>query len=556
MTLQGYLKIFRQRWKVIATCAFVAGAVMWIITPANPSVAKSTTTYTATATLLVESADPQQASVPMGRIPLFLTTGEIPQEAAADVGYTGDPALLAADLTVTPDFQAQALTIAASGTDGAKAAATANAFADQAVKFFADGKETGGGSITLSVLQPATPIPEATSDAGGFVVPPGRWQRTVLATNLGLLVGLALALILDRLDSRLRGSDEIGAALRLPVIAEVPKLTRDQRENSGIIVAQDPLSMYADGYRAARTALMHTQSGQVPIGHEGSRRPPVGRGAPAGARIILVTSAHESDGKTTTVANLAASFAETGQRVLVLDADLRSPDTHRAFDVPQGAGISDYVVDPGSMRLESLLRPTSVPSVEIVTAGTRLAHPASLSSRLGQLLDEARHLADVILVDSAPLLDASDVFDLLPVVDAVLIVARVGRLTQAQGNRVADLLSRFRVPVGGAVLVGASIKRRGGYGYGQEPGDGDTRRQSRKGWREVPVLQRIASSAPWADREHAEAEAHLGMPEDGNGRVNGDDPREAAASVSGDAPDPLADIGPWVNRSTRGPSSS
>lgn len=554
MTLQAYLKVFLQRWKVIATCTIVAAAVMWIVTPANPPVTESKTTYTATATLLVESADQRQVSVPMGRIPIYLTTGEIPQEAAADVGYTGDPTLLAAELTVTPDFQAQALTIAASGTDGAEAAAIVNAFADQAVAFFEDGKDTGGGSVTLSVLQPATPIPEAAPDPGGFVLPPGRWQRAVLAANLGLLLGLALALILDRLDSRLRSHDEISEALRLPVIAEVPKLTRSQRENSGIVVAQDPLSPYADGYRAARTALMHTQTGQVPIGYEGSRGPAESRGAPGGARVILVTSAHESEGKTTTVANLAASFAETGRRVLVLDADLRSPDTHHLFDVPQGAGISDFVVDPGGMRLESLIRPTNVSGVRMITAGTRLAYPASLSSLLGHLLDESRQMADVVLVDSAPLLEASDVFDLLPIVDAVLIVARVGRLTQAQGNRVADLLSRFRVPVGGAVLVGVSGKRREGPGYGQ--GYGNNRKQSRKGWRGAPVLQRIASSSPWADREHSGTGTHLGRPEDGNGRVNGDDPREPATPVNGDAPDELADMESWVHRSTRGPSSS
>ena len=554
MTLQAYLKIFLQRWKVIAVCAFVAAAVTWIITPANPPVVEDSTSYTATATLLVESVDEKQVSVPMGRLPLYLTTGEIPLEAAADVGYTGDPALLAAELTVTPDFQAQALTIAASGTDGAKEAAIVNAFADQAVRFFEDGKETGGGTITLSVLQPATPIPNAEADAGGFVLPPGRWQRTVLAANLGLLLGLALALILDRLDSRLRSRDEIASALRLPIIAEVPKLTRTQRDSGGIVVVEDPLSPYADGYRAARTALMHTQSGQVPIGPEDTRSSVHGRGAPAGARVILVTSAHESEGKTTTVANLAASFAETGRRVLVLDADLRSPDAHHLFDVPQGAGISDFVVDPGGMRLESLLRPTNVSGVRIITAGTRLAYPASLSSLLGHLLEEARQMADVVIVDSAPLLEASDVFDLLPIVDAVLIVARVGRLTEAQGNRVSDLLSRFRVPVGGAVLVGVSGRRRDGVGYGQ--GYGNTRKQSRRGWRGAPVLHRIASSTPWSDRDHGATRSEWGTPDDMIGPINGDGHREAPPTVNGDAPGEQVDVEPWAHRASRGPSSS
>ncbi len=506
MTLQAYLKIFRQRWMVIAACALVAGAVTWIITPANPVVAKSDGTYTATATLLVGATDPEQGSVSMGRIPLFLTTGEIPQRAAADLNYSGDPALLASSLTVTPDFSAQAVTIATTDSDGENAAAVANAFADEAVAFFDE-----EGTISLSVLQPATPIPTADSGSGGFVLPPGRPQRTILAANLGLLLGLALALILDRLDSRLRTRDEIADALQLPIIAEVPKLTHSQRNSGTIAVAEDPLSPYADGYRAARTALMHTESRHVPIGYEDTRGAVDSRRPLPGARIILVTSAHESEGKTTTAANLAASFAETGQRVLVLDADLRSPDAHNLFDVPQGAGISDFVVDPGDTPLDALVRPTNVPGVRIITAGTRLAHPASLASRLGHLVDEARHMADVVIVDSAPLLAASDVFDLLPLVDAVLIVARTGRITTAQGNRVADLLGRFRVPVGGVILVGVSTKGADGYGYGYGYGQGygnSPRKHSKKGRRTTasPLAAPPADEHEVAPSANAEAE--------------------------------------------------
>jgi len=207
-------------------------------------------------------------------------------------------------------------------------------------------------------------------------------------------------------------------------------------------------------------------------------------GTATGARLILVTSANASEGKTTTVANLAASFAETGQRVLVLDADLRSPDTHSLFDVPQGAGISDFITDPGDVPLEALVRPTSVPGVRIITAGTRLTHPASLASRMGHLLEEVRGMADVVIIDSAPLLAASDVFDVLPIVDTVLLVVRSGRLTDVAAHRVAELLGRFQVPISGVVLVGARGRRADGYGYGYGSGHGyghgDTKKRKRE----------------------------------------------------------------------------
>lgn len=476
MTLQDYIKVFRHRWIVIIICALVAGGVTWFVTPASADTTKKVGSYTATATILVGSTDPDSGSANMGRIPLYMTTGEIPRRAAAVVGFDGDPALLAGGLTVTPDAAAQAILVGATASDGARAAAVANAFATETVAFFREKTRPGAENVSMSILQPATPIPVTNND-GGFVVPPGRGPRTAIATVLGLLAGLALALVLDRLDSRLRTRQEIHEALRMPIIAEIPRLKRSQRHRGTVAVAEDPLSNYSDGYRAARTALVHT-TGQIMPGDYTPRRSAVGaRPSTGGARLVLVTSAHAAEGKTTSVANLAASFAETGQRVLVLDADLRSPDAHNVFDVPQGAGISDYLSDPnGDATLGSVVRPTSVPGVRIMTAGTSLAHPAALASRMGSLLEEARGMADVVLIDTAPLLEASDVFDILPMVDTLLLVVRSGRLTEPAGNRVAELVGRFQVPVSGVILLGAPAKRADAYGYGY----GENRQSKRK----------------------------------------------------------------------------
>ena len=411
----------------------------------------------------------------LDRIALYVKTGEIPTRAARVLGFEGDPAVLASQVVVTPDSAAEALTIAASAADGEQAAATANAFADETVAYF---KKTraGTGRATVSVLQVATPIPDDIG--GGFVVPPSRALRTGIAALVGLLLGFALALVLERVDSRLRTRDQVHRALRLPIIAEVPRLTHAQKRKAKVTVAADPLAPYSDAYRAARTALTHTVSRQLSGDYPARRAAsPERRAAATGARLILVTSANASEGKTTSVANLAASFAETGQRVLVLDADLRSPDTHNLFDVPQGAGISDYISDPGDVSLEALVRPTSVPGVRIITAGTRLAHPESLSSRMGHLLTEVRGMADVVLIDSAPLLAAGDVFDVLPIVDTVLLVVRSGKLTDVAARRVGELLGRFEVPISGVVLVGARGRQADGYGYGY--GYGGAKKQKR-----------------------------------------------------------------------------
>lgn len=474
MKARDYLKVIRRKWPVIVACALAAGLVMWVVTPAQPPPVQRVNQYSATATLLVSGASS------LDRAALFITTGEVPRRAAEQVGFEQDPALLASQMRITPNAAAQSMTLNMSGGDPDYVTEVANAFAEQAVAYFAEAPVEVGG-VSLSLLQEATPIPVLAS--GGFSIPPSRPFRTVLATLLGLLIGFGLSLVLHQFDSRLRSRDEVYEALRMPVIAEVPKMNRSERETARILVADEPHGIYADGYRTARAAVMHTASRDAALFGSAATAPETA-GTTGTAKVVLITSAQAGEGKTTSIANLAASFAETGRSVLVLDADLRSPDLHLLFDVPQGAGISDFLYDPSSTQLSALARPTSVAGVRIITAGTQLAHPASLATRMGVLIEQSRSLADVILVDTSPLLAASDVFDLLPIVDTVLFVVRSGRLTEGAAQRVSELLGRFHVPVTGAILVAApSDKARGygyGYGYGYGQGTGSEGRSSRR----------------------------------------------------------------------------
>jgi len=474
MSLRDYVKVLRQRWLVILLCVLVPAAVVFVSTPATSGQDAQRGSYTATATLLVgqhaaadTSATPAAGrSALLGRIALFVTAGEVPKRAAARLGYTGDPVALAAGIKVVTDPQAQSLTISRTDADGVRAAEVANVFAREAVAYL-DERPAGADNAALTILQEATPIPNSS-----FVIPPDRNSRTALAALLGLLFGFAVALVLDHLDARLRTRTEVAEALALPVIGEVPLVKRTQWRDDTILSVTEPLSAYADGYRAARTAILHS--------------PDLGEASGAPSRAItsppremtplalLVTSAHASEGKTTSAANLAASFAEAGQRVLVVDADLRSPEIHVHLDVPGGVGVSDYLCDPDRHRLAALIRPTTVPGVQVITAGTQLEHPAALASRMGTLLAEVHELADIVILDAAPVFVASEVFDVLPLVDGIVLVVRSGRLTNSTARRVSELLGRFRVPVLGAILIGAPERKADyyGYGYGYRRGDG------------------------------------------------------------------------------------
>ena len=463
MSLTDFLSILRQRWLVVVLCMLVAAGVVFAITPAERDLSPRIGSYTATATMLVGSTGTDTTGggyASLGRVALFITTGEVPKNAAAALGHTGDPALLAKQLTVETASDSASVTITTTASDGERAANVVNTFANEAIAFF-ETSPPGAESARLSFLQEATPIPNEST--ANFVIPPDRWFRTALAAVLGLLFGIALALILERLDSRLRNREDVAEALDLPIVGIVPKMDAGQKRSKEIVAVTEPLSPYADGYRSVRAALLHGQAEAQAASPRAEQ-----------SLVVLITSPHMAEGKSTSSANLAASFAETGKKVLVIDADLRSPDVHEKLDVPQGMGVSD-LLEEGRGSLATVVRPTNIPNVEVITAGTKLSNPTALASRMRPLLTAARKRADVVIIDSAPMLEAAEVFDILPHVDDVVLVVRHGRLTAAAAQRTKEMLSRFNIPVVGAVIIAAPVRKGdpgygGGYGYGYGEG--------------------------------------------------------------------------------------
>lgn len=509
-----YLRIVRRRWKLVALCVVVALAAAWATTPAHPRGSRPITSYRATATLLQSTS---ATSMSLFYIALFVTTGDVPVRAARDIGYHSDPQVLASAVTVDPNPQVGSLAITYNNGDGTKAADTANAFARETIAFFRDQAQsdrqselasaqkrldalaasvgtlnaevaahpkdpllqarrdsqvqqyeavytqmqqllaTPAAGAQLALLQKATPIPVV---AGGFVAPSSRESRVAIGLVAGLLLGLVLTFGLDRLDTRLRRRVDVQRAIGAPVLAEVPRISRRQRRGHHVVSMIDPVSHVADAYRNLRSALLLTPS--RPLRRHGGLvdASPADKPVTASDRqssVFLVTSARAREGKTTSVANVAASLAEAGKQVLILDCDFRHPDTHNFLDVPDSRGLSDLLLDDPGDALEALVRPTAIEGVRLVTAGLRVDQPTLLPTRMEQVLQQARALADVVLIDCAPLLHANDAIDLMPFVDSVLIVCKSGRTTREQAERIAELLGRMRVRVVGVLLVGTRV---------------------------------------------------------------------------------------------------
>ncbi len=288
--------------------------------------------------------------------------------------------------------------------------------------------------------------PNVTKSGGGIAPPASLPGRLLLFGGIGLLLGALVALIVDRLDTRLRNRKHVEEAFNLPVIAEIPRIRRGLSRRSSVVVTSDPGSLVAEAYRSLRSTLL------LMAGHSSYEE-----GAEPGTdqqQVLLVTSPVTRDGKSTTVANLAAAFAETGRSVLVIDCDFRNPQAPDFLDARPGLGLTEVLTTDPVKDLSYLIRPTAISGVSVVASGAVAEHPAALLLKIGAVIEAARQRADVVLLDSAPLLSTNDTTDLMQYVDGTLIVCRAGRSTVEQAQRVTNLLGRTGVPVFGVAFVG------------------------------------------------------------------------------------------------------
>lgn len=277
-----------------------------------------------------------------------------------------------------------------------------------------------------------------------------------LAAILGFLAGSASGLAAEVLDTTFRDSEDVERTMGAPALAHVPLfdfkkmdfITDDSSKLApSLIAAHCPRSPEAEVYRVARTALMV-------------------RTAESQTRVVMMSSPHPGDGKSTTISNLAISFAQAGKRVLLIDADLRRPVISNLFGIPDREGLSDVLL--GHQQLSSVITGSEVPKLDLLTHGTDSATPAELlqSNRMGLMLQTLRKHYDLVLIDAPPVLAVADPAIIAPQADAVLLTIRVTK----NGRRPVELARRILLDNGVsplALIVNGVTSGSGvSYGYG------------------------------------------------------------------------------------------
>lgn len=326
----------------------------------------------------------------------------------------------------------------------------------------------------LEALQTANTRVVKRADRASKVRP--QPQRNLLFGALsGLIVGLGLALLVEALDKRVRSEDELEQLLQMPLLGRLPTPPRHLRRANRLAMLDEPRGPDAEAIRKLRTMLEFA-----------SLDDEVG--------MIAITSAVAREGKSTTAANLAIAIARAGRRVVLVDADLREPFIHVFFGITEQRGVTDVVL--GRLSLEQALRNISLQfsrnryalalvnredgqeasrgggSLEILPAGTPVPAPGEFiaSRKFESVFSELRKRADVVIVDTPPLLAVGETLALVSKADGLIAVVRAKMTHRTTLDEVRRVLGEVRSKRLGFVITQAS--RHEGYGYGHRYGYG------------------------------------------------------------------------------------
>jgi capsular exopolysaccharide synthesis family protein len=284
---------------------------------------------------------------------------------------------------------------------------------------------------------------------------PNRARNILMAFLVGLVGGLGLAFLREYMDNTVKTPDDIERLAKLPSLAVVPsfgaldggkrsrmsKLLNSSSANGKdmnveLVSYSMPQSQVSEAFRSLRTSLLLSQAEHPP-------------------QVILVTSALPREGKTTAAVNLAVTLAQLGDRTLLIDADLRKPGVTRALSLPEGkyAGLSSYLAGVSSMDLVTVPHPV-IPNLCVVPTGPIPPNPADLlsSARMHQGINDLRSEYKFIVVDSPPVMAATDAVILSVLVDGVLLVVRSGETPKEAFTRTRDLLGGVKCRMLGVLL--------------------------------------------------------------------------------------------------------
>ncbi len=284
---------------------------------------------------------------------------------------------------------------------------------------------------SVEVIEPGFP--------GLRPVKPRKTLNIALGAVAGLLLGVGLAFFIEYLDTSVKTIDDVEQALGAPVLGVIP-------QNVSNLLKDGPESPHAEAYRVLRTNLLF------------SRKDP-------NLRTITVVSGGAGEGKSTTIFNLAAVFAQQGSRVLIVDSDLRRPSLHKLFNVTNNLGLTNFLLKQN--KLEEVVQTTSIPTLDFLPSGKLPSSSMGIlnSGAMRAFIEEAKSRYDFVFFDSPPIMGVSDAAVLASEVDLAVLVVQYRKYPQQMTLRAKQMVEKVGGRLMGVVLNNINISQDSYYYY-------------------------------------------------------------------------------------------
>lgn len=432
MTIQDYLRVLREQWFVVAIAVvlgLLGAGTTFFIRPAE---------YTADLTIYVSSqggdttsAAFQGAQLSQQRVTSYVelvSSRRVSEDVIQRLGLAETPEALSKQITATSALDSVLIDVTVADESPERAAELANAVGEVFTGLVAELErpvDVGGTpAVAVRVVQPAA-VPMLPSSTG---LP----ATMALGLAAGLALGVGGALARNALDTSVKSPDqlrEVADAPNLGIItynSEVPKRP--------LTVHEDPHSPRSEAFRQLRTNLQFVDVDNP-------------------RKVIVVTSSMPSEGKTTTLVNLAIAMASAGSRVLVIEGDLRRPKVADLLGLDRSVGLTSIL--SGRVAPEAAIQPWGSGAFDVMASGPLPPNPSELlaSKHMEVMLSNLRDRYDVVLIDSPPLLPVTDAAAVAPATDGVILVCRFKETTRAQVQTAVEALRSVSAPLLGTVFT-------------------------------------------------------------------------------------------------------
>jgi capsular exopolysaccharide synthesis family protein len=465
LNIHDFVRLLRTRWAIICVTVVVAmaGAVAYslITTPlyeASTRLYVSTTSDASATEIYSGTLSSQQRVLSYTQ----LVTGETLAQRTVDRLHL-DMSAKALKKNVTAKSPVDTVLIDVSVVDPSpiKARDIADGLSDEFVELVKEletSPEGGPPDVRVVVEQHAS-LPNAP-------VSPKKTRNLGLGLALGVLLGIGLALLRDRLDNTVKNQQIAEEITGAGLVANIP--TNKERRKNPVILFENDFSPIAEAFRTFRTNLQFLDVDNPP-------------------RVLVVSGSLPDEGKTTTAMNLALALAEAEHNVVLVDGDMRRPKLHQYLDLIGSVGFSTVL--SGRASLEEVLQKTRYRGLTVLTSGAIPPNPSELlgSMAAAKVLNELRTRFDFVVIDSSPLLAVTDAAILAADADGVLVVARFGETKREQLAHAVGNLKNVGARILGAVFTMSPTRGEATYNYkyyGEKAAEGrrsPSRRATRTG---------------------------------------------------------------------------